>query len=570
MEEHMTMNTTSIEKKESIIQKLELLYGEKGQEVYKEIETLIEKYSSANLSPKPWVSEDDVMLITYGDSIKEDGKAPLQTLKDFLVKYAKDTLSAVHILPFYPYTSDDGFSVVDYREIDPQLGSWSDVNQIADDFDLMFDAVINHISKSSEWFQGYLNGDEKYKNFFIEADPSLDYSKVTRPRALPLLTPFETSEGIKHVWTTFSDDQIDINFENPKVLIEILDILNMYAANGSRFLRLDAIGFMWKKLGTTCMHLEETHAIIKLIREVLELSAPGTILITETNVPHKDNVSYFGNGYDEAQMVYQFPLPPLTLFSFHTGNARKLSEWAASLEPTTDSTSFFNFLSSHDGVGMRPTEGILSEEEKQFMVDKTIAHGGRVSFKDNGDGTKSPYELNINYLDALTHPDEEDNVRTKKFLAAHTILLSVIGVPGIYIHSLLGSRNYYQGVEDSGINRRINREKLNKEELFAELEADTLRSAIFTEFSNRIKLRRGQKAFSPNAKQEVLFLDDRVFSIKRINTKTGDEMLVLVNVSNDIVNLKTGYSGLDIIGSEKIVNTVTLQPYQTMWIRVEE
>ncbi|MGG3470418.1 sugar phosphorylase [Neobacillus pocheonensis] len=566
----MTMNKTSLEKRESISQKLELLYGEKVQGVYQDIEKLIEKYSSANVSPKPWVTEDDVMLITYGDSIKEDGKAPLQTLREFLGKYTKDTLSAVHILPFYPYTSDDGFSVVDYREIDPQLGSWSDVNDIANDFDLMFDAVINHISKSSDWFQGYLKGDEKYKDYFIEADPSLDYSKVTRPRALPLLTPFETNEGIKHIWTTFSDDQIDINFENPKVLLEILDILNMYAVNGSRFIRLDAIGFMWKKLGTTCMHLEETHAIIKLIREVLELSAPGTILITETNVPHKDNISYFGNGYDEAQMVYQFPLPPLTLFSFHTGNARKLSEWAASLEPTTNATSFFNFLSSHDGVGMRPTEGILSEEEKQFMVDKTITHGGLVSFKDNGDGTKSPYELNINYLDALTHPDEQQDVRVNKFLAAHTILLSVIGVPGIYIHSLLGSRNYYQGVEESGINRRINREKLNKETLLAELEADSLRNTIFTEFSNRIKLRRSQKAFSPNAKQEVLFLDDRVFSIKRTNAETGDEMVVLVNVSNDTVNLNTEFSGLDIIGSEEIVNTVTLQPYQSMWIKIEE
>ncbi|NYE05863.1 sucrose phosphorylase [Bacillus niacini] len=564
------MSTTSLEKRESIIQKLELLYGDKAQEFYQSIEKLIEKNSSADLSPKPWVTEDDVMLITYGDSIKEDGKAPLQTLREFLVKYTKDTVSAVHILPFYPYTSDDGFSVVDYREIDPQLGCWKDVNDIADDFDLMFDAVINHISKSSEWFQGYLNSDERYKDFFIEADPSLDYSKVTRPRALPLLTPFETSEGIKHIWTTFSDDQIDINFKNPKVMIEILDILNMYAVNGSRFLRLDAIGFMWKKVGTTCMHLEETHAIIKLIREVLELSAPGTILITETNVPHKDNISYFGNGYDEAQMVYQFPLPPLTLFSFQTGNARKLSEWAASLEPTTDATSFFNFLSSHDGIGMRPTEGILSEEEKQFMVDQTIAHGGLVSYKDNGDGTKSPYELNINYLDALTHPDAEQDVRVNKFLAAHTILLSVIGVPGIYIHSLLGSQNYYQGVEESGINRRINREKLNKEELFAELEADTLRSAIFKEFGARIKLRRAQKAFSPNAKQEVLFLDDRVFSIKRTNVETGDEMVVLVNVSNVTVNLETGYSGLDIIGSEEIVNTVTLQPYQSMWIKIKE
>ncbi|MGM0878210.1 MAG: sugar phosphorylase [Bacillota bacterium] len=559
--------TESHTKKVSIIKKLEVLYGEKSQEVYKGIEAIIEKYSSMSES-KPWISEDDVLLITYGDSIKEEGKAPLQTLREFLERYAKDTLSSVHILPFYPYTSDDGFSVVDYREIDPELGNWSDVKELARHFDLMFDGVINHISKSSEWFQGYLNGDENYKDYFIEADPSLDYSKVTRPRALPLLTPFESKDGVKHVWTTFSDDQIDINYENPKVLLEILDILNMYAINGARYIRLDAIGFMWKKLGTTCMHLEETHTLIKLFREVLEVSAPGTILITETNVPHKDNISYFGNGYDEAQMVYQFPLPPLTLFSFHTGNARKLSEWAASLEPTTEATSFFNFLSSHDGVGMRPTEGILTEEEKQFMVDKALEHGGRVSYKDNGDGTKSPYELNINYLDALTHPDEDDDVRTKKSLAAHTILLSVIGVPGIYIHSLVGSRNYYKGVEESGINRRINREKLNKNDLIKELEGDTLRNKIFTEFSNRIKTRRNETAFSPIAAQDVQFLDNRVFSIIRTNAETNEKIAVFVNVSNEQVELQTQFAGKDIISGETVENTINLTPFQAMWIKL--
>lgn len=562
------MSTAIEAKRSSILEKLQLLYGNNSEQVYQDIEKMVEYYSHKSTSEKPWVTEDDVMLITYGDSIKENGKVPLQSLREFLVKYAKDTLTSVHILPFYPYTSDDGFSVVDYREIDSELGNWSDVNGLAENFDLMFDGVINHISKSSEWFQGYLNGDEKYMNYFIEADPSLDYSKVTRPRALPLLTPFETSRGVKHVWTTFSDDQIDINFENPQVLLEILDILNMYATNGARFLRLDAIGFMWKKLDTTCMHLVETHALIKLIREVLEISAPGTILITETNVPHKDNISYFGNGYDEAQMVYQFPLPPLTLFSFHTGNARKLSEWAASLEPTTEATSFFNFLSSHDGIGMRPTEGILTDEEKQFMVDKTLEHGGRVSYKDNGDGTKSPYELNINYLDALTHPEESDVVRTKKFMAAHTILLSVIGVPGIYIHSLLGSRNYYQGVEESGINRRINREKLDLNELVSDLESDSLRANVFGQFSERIKLRRAQNAFSPNAVQEVCFLDDRVFSIIRENKETGDKIIVLVNVSAEVVELAgTGIEGENLITGVTVGTDISLHPYEAMWIK---
>lgn len=562
------MNKDVKEKKENIIKKLQFLYKEKSEEVYNEIEGIFEKYKNKSSSMKPWVTENDVMLITYGDSIKESEKPPLQTLREFLVKYANETITSVHILPFYPYTSDDGFSVVDYREINQELGDWQDVNGLAQNFDLMFDAVINHISKSSMWFQGYINGEEQYKDYFIEADPSLDYSKVTRPRALPLLTPFETSNGYKNIWTTFSDDQIDLNFKNPKVLLEILDILSMYATNGARFLRLDAIGFMWKKIGTSCMHLEETHTLIKLIREVLEVSAPGTILITETNVPHEDNISYFGNGFDEAQMVYQFPLPPLTLFSFLTGNAKKLSEWADSLEPTTSGTSYFNFLSSHDGIGMRPTEGILREDEKQFMVERTLAHGGRVSYKDNGDGTKSPYELNINYLDALTHPDDNDEVCVTKFMAAHTILLSVVGVPGIYIHSLLGSRNYYQGVEESGINRRINREKLNLEEVVTELESDSLRNKVFYSLSERIKLRRAQEAFSPNAKQKVLFFDDRVFSIVRYNEVTEDHITVLVNVSDQHVELRdTNILGKDIISNNQIRGNIVLQPYQSMWIK---
>lgn len=566
----MTLNTKNDEKINSIRKKLNFLYGQKAKELIQEIEQLIVRYSNEPQQSKTWVNEEDVMLITYGDSIKEKGINPLKTLHEFLNHYAKETLSAVHILPFYPYTSDDGFSVVDYRKVNTDVGDWSDVNALAEDYDLMFDAVINHISKSSDWFQGYLKGNEKYKGYFIEEDPGKDYSKVTRPRALPLLTPFETVNGVKYIWTTFSGDQIDLNFKNPQVLLEVLDILSMYARNGARFIRLDAIGFMWKEVGTSCMHLEETHMLIKLIREVLDMSAPGTILITETNVPHKDNISYFGNGFDEAQMVYQFPLPPLTLYSFYAGNASKLLDWAANLEPTTEGTTFFNFLASHDGIGMRPTEGILTEKEKELMVYNTLEYGGRVSYKDNGDGTRSPYELNINYLDALNHPNDEDDVRIKRFIAAHSILLSVEGVPGIYVHSLLASRNDSIGAEESGINRRINREKLDKDRLFAELESNTLRSKIFGEFSDIIQLRRKQKAFSPEAKQDVIYFDDRVFSIIRTHEATGDQILVLVNVADDTVTLETGCTGEDLISTEQVNQSVILHPYQVMWIKTKK
>jgi sucrose phosphorylase len=564
----MSHDASRIDNKQSMMNKLEFLYGDKGAEVFEDIERLALKYGKEKTSPKPWVTENDVMLITYGDSIQSKDRVPLDALHQFLNEYIKDTITAVHLLPFFPYTSDDGFSVTDYRVIDPELGGWSNVNALSKDYDLMFDAVINHISKSSEWFQGYLQGDPRYSDYFIEADPTKDYSMVTRPRALPLLTPFETGQGTKHIWTTFSEDQIDLNFQNPKVLLEILDILVMYARNGARFIRLDAIGFAWKKLGTTSMHLEETHVLIKVMRDILDLLVPGTIMITETNVPHAFNISYFGNGFDEAQMVYQFPLPPLTLFSFQTKSAKKLLDWADSLDQTSPQTTFFNFLASHDGIGVRPTEGILTDEERQLMVSKTLEHGGRVSYKNNADGSKSPYELNITFVDALTHPKEKDDVRINRFLAAHTILLSVVGVPGIYIHSLLGSQNDYQGVEESGINRRINREKLNKAKLDEELKSNSTRKQIFQRFSKLIKIRRGQSAFHPQAKQDVLFLDDRVFSIVRTNEVTNDRVLVLVNVSDEIVHLSLQNQGVDLISNNLIGNEVILQPYGHLWVKL--
>lgn len=561
-----------------LIHKLNAIYSEpKGMKIADQLEALADKYAKLVRKREDWVSERDIMLITYGDSIRESGKNPLLSLQQFLSENCQDILSAVHILPFYPYSSDDGFSVIDYRTVNPELGDWEDIRRLEQHFDLMFDGVINHISQHSDWFKKYLQGDPKYREYFIEADPNEDYSKVTRPRALPLLTEFETANGIKHLWTTFSDDQIDLNFSNEQVLIEIMDLLLYYAANGARFIRLDAIGFMWKKKGTTCMHLEETHLLIQVMRSVLDAVAPGTILITETNVPHRDNISYFGNGYNEAQLVYQFPLPPLTLHTLQTGNSGKLLEWADSLEPTTESTTYFNFLASHDGIGVRPVEGLLSKAEVQAMADKVQAHGGFVSYKDNGDGTKSPYELNINYLDALSHPDDDQRLKVKRFIAAQSILLSVIGVPGVYIHSLLGSQNDLKGVEETGRYRSINREKLDREALETQLNGDTLRNKVFSQMKELIQARREQAAFHPNAGQEVIRFDDRLFSIKRTSA-AGEELLALVNVTGESVEtaLPAALLGweehadvIDILKNAafKGNETRTIEPYQVMWIK---
>ncbi|WP_271401845.1 sugar phosphorylase [Salinicoccus roseus] len=561
---------------------LSAVYGEgKGQRIYKDIQDIIDQYAQPPRS-KRWVDQKDVMLITYGDSIRKQGQAPLHILKVFLNEHVGDTIGSVHILPFYPYTSDDGFSVQDYLKVDPALGDWAHVHALAVDYDLMFDAVINHISSRSDWFLNYLKGAPEYQDYFIESDPSMDHSSIVRPRASPLLTEVAHAEGEKYVWTTFSADQIDLNYESEALVLNVLEVLAEYVRHGARYLRLDAIGFLWKQLDTMSIHLEETHRLVQVMRGMLDEMAPGTIIITETNVPHKDNISYFGDGTNEAHMVYQFPLPPLTLHAFQSGNAAHLSNWADSLEPTSVETSFFNFLASHDGVGLRPVEGILNDAEVQGMVDRVKENGGYVSYKDNGDGTQSPYELNINYFSALKQPDDSSAQAVARFIAAQTILLSVKGVPGVYIHSLLGSQNDQEGVDQTGRYRSINREKLDLEALEKELEdADSLRSRIFNNLLERIEKRKGEKALHPNADQEVLFLDDRLFAVARTYRETGDELLALINVSGDHIEfsmdtLKRKLEGRpfkDVISgtahsSESAV--LKVEPYQAMWLKGDE
>lgn len=547
---------------------LQFLYGDKSEEIYPQIQMLIEKWHKKINHTYPWVNKNDAMMITYGDGIRQKGKTPLSALKTFLDEEMEECISAVHLLPMFPYTSDDGFSVQDFREINPELGTWTDIESLKEKYDLMFDAVINHVSKSSIYFQEFLKGNEKYKNFFIVADPKEDYSSVTRPRALPLLTAFETAEGEKYVWTTFSEDQIDLNYKEPEVLLEILDILLFYASKGARFLRFDAIGFAWKELGTTCMHLPQTHELIKLMRAVLEECVEGCTIITETNVPHKENISYFGNGADEAGLVYQFPLPPLTLHSYISQNAEALTNWASSLEATSPKTTYFNFLASHDGIGMRPVEDILSGEERQKMVDAVCERGGQIGFRTAPDGTEIPYELNINYLDAVAGNEQNEDKMVQKFMGSQCILLSLMGVPGIYYHSLLGSRNCYRDYEESGIKRRINREKLDLDTLREELGRDSLRRKVLLRYKGLLKIRKTQEAFAPNSAQNVLKLHPSVFSL--IRGEGGEQILVLVNVSDEKITLETSYNGMDLLSGEKVQGSILLEPYGYRWIKLKE
>jgi sucrose phosphorylase len=531
------------------------------------------------------VDESTLLLITYGDQVREPGAAPLKSLHELLVEQAGDLLTGVHILPFYPYTSDDGFSVVDYLQVDPQLGDWSDIDRLRRRFRLMFDMVVNHISASSAWFQGFLAGEERYRDYFIAVDPGTDLSQVTRPRALPLLTPVETPTGVRHVWTTFSADQIDLNFANPDVLLEMTGVLLHYIDHGAQLIRMDAIAFLWKTIGTTCLHLPQTHRVVQLWRTVLDVVAPQTLIITETNVPHAENISYFGDGSNEAQLVYQFPLAPLTLHAFHSGDARYLQQWAAGLQPPSTQTTFFNFLASHDGIGVRPSEGILGQAERQLLVDLAKAHGGNVSYKDNPDGTQSPYELNINYFDALSDPAAGEPLETQvdRFMAAQAILLSLQGVPGIYVHSLFGSRNWSEGVAQTGRYRTINRQKWERGALEAELaDQASLRARVFGRYKALIKARSGERAFHPNAAQQVLAVNPALFSFARGATDGSGSVLCIHNVSGSPQRFDADLSSSGFAPGSTLADllsgtayqvgadaraTVEVAPYGVLWLK---
>lgn len=560
---------------------LEEVYGEAAAGgILERLDNLVERRKPELKTRPGGLSQRDSLLISYADQVREPGIPTLRTLADFLHTHCTGVISGVHVLPFYPWTSDDGFSVTDYRRVAPEYGGWEDISALASEFDLMFDAVINHVSAESAWFKGMLAGDPTYSDWFIVPPPNTDLSKVVRPRALPLLSPFQTEQGLKEVWTTFSADQVDLNYANPEVLLEIVDLLLFYVEKGADFLRMDAIAYLWKEPGTTCISLPQAHALIKLFRAVLDEAAPHVSIITETNVPHDENVSYFGDGTDEARLVYNFSLPPLVLHAFQAGSARRLTEWAQGLSLPSKKVTFFNFLASHDGVGMNPLRGLLSEAEIGEVVGAVQWNGGRVSYKTIPEtGALLPYEVNINYYDALNPPDtgEPPALQVERFITAQAILLAMIGVPGIYFHSLFGSRGWPEGVKETGRNRTINRQKFERAALEEALANPGSRQAlVFGRMRGLLKARAAQAAFHPFGEQRVIAANPAVFALLRTAPGGEGRVLCLHNISAEPQDVSLNLSELlppgialrDILTGKDVFQgtAVRLPPCGTVWI----
>ena len=587
------------EMRERMAKRLRFLYGaSRAESVMPELERILRVHQAhkppemvekeKGYDPKERFSEKDMILITYGDIVKGPGKTPLATLHNFINTYNRGAINTLHLLPFFPYSSDRGFAVVDFRQVDPALGSWADIQEKKCRYDLMFDAILNHVSSRSELFREFRNGNPRYRDFFIAYDSPDDLTpdqrrKIFRPRTSDILTRVDTLLGPKWVWTTFSEDQVDLNFRNPEVLLQVMESLLFYIRKGADILRLDAVTYLWAEPGTESVHLPQTHEVVKLLRDVVDSVGSGVALLTETNVPHEKNLSYFGDGCDEAHMIYNFALPALVLHTFYREDSRAISQWASGITSPSDMATFFNILDTHDGIGLMGVKGILSGEEISFLVRAASERGVYISYKMAENGTEEPYEINTTWWSAINSEKDQGDIalQVRRYIASRSIALVLQGVPGIYVHGFMGTLNDHERVRETGVIREVNRGFIFTEEVERELADPRSKLSLIREHSGKLcRTRTRHRAFHPRGLQMVLPLSPSLFAVVR-HSPEGDEHIVAVtNVTDREIRLEVSLSDvgveegewLDLLSgarweAQRGALRLTLEPYAVLWLK---
>ncbi len=534
---------------------------------------IIKKFNQKNLKKKLTISEKTSLVICYGDNINSNQKSSIQVFQNFFKKNLTKYFNAIHFLPFYPSSSDSGFAVKDHYKIEKRIGSWSDIKKISKLSHVMADIVINHSSARGLWFKNFLKKKRPGKDYFLTVNSKFNTSKVVRPRDHKLLKKIDIFGKSDFLWRTFSADQIDLDFKNPSVLLRFIKIMVHLVSNGVTIFRLDAIAYLWKKNGTNCINLKQTHEIVKLLRLISNLLNVETVIITETNLPEKENLSYFGKN-DEANWIYNFSLPPLLIHAFLFENSSYLNKWSKKLPNTKFQNSYLNFIASHDGVGMRPTEGILNKKSLNDFFKRLKKNGSKFSYRKVQNKSKKVYEANITVYDALKKSDTDPYGKffLERYIAAHAIMISFEGIPAVYFNSLFGKANDEAKYVITGNNRDVNRYKWNYKNITKKLKDKNSKQSIF--YQNLVKLleiKRKQKAFHPNAKRLNINLGSKIFCFKRISLDKKQTLISITNCSS-----VDQYPKLDkkYVKWKNIINprinslnrSLKLKPFETMWL----
>jgi len=542
----------------------------------KEITDIIEKFNKKKINQKILISEKTSLVICYGDSILSNNqKYSIRNFKSFFNKKLIKYFNCIHFLPFYPSSSDSGFAVKDHYKIDKKLGNWSDILKFSKQNNIMADIVINHSSARGLWFKNFLRERRPGKDYFLKIDNKFDTSKVVRPRDHKLLKKIDIFKNTTFIWRTFSDDQIDLNFKNPAVLLRFIKIMINLLNHGVKIFRLDAIAYLWKESGTKCINLKQTHEIIKLFRLISYLLKVQSIIVTETNLPEKENISYFGKKSDEANWIYNFTLPPLLIHALLFEKSTFLNKWSKKLPNNKPGNSYLNFIASHDGIGMRPVEGILNESDLKSFLKRLKKNGSKFSYRKIQNKFKKVYEANITIFNALKKSDfdQNGNFFLERYIAAHSIMISFEGVPALYFNSLFGTSNDEAKYIITGNKRDINRYRWNKHNLLSKLKNKKSKQSIFfMEITKLLAIKNKQKAFHPNAKREQLDLGSKIFGFKRISIDNKQTIICISNLTSVKQNLKIGKkftNWKDLIESSKLLLRgvkLELRPFQTVWL----
>ena len=519
-----------------------------------------------------------VVLITYPDAIYRKDESTLKTLAEFLENRLSGISSVIHILPFLPSTSDGGFAVSNYEEIDETFGNWNDLKNLSGKHKIMADLVLNHVSSSHPWVLQFMKSDEPGSSYIVSPSRTDAWEEVIRPRNSSLFTKIKTNNGFKNVWTTFGPDQIDLNWSNPNIFLEFLHLLVRYINNGAEWIRLDAIAFIWKEPNTTCLHLNKVHLIVKLLNRCLKIIKQTAVLITETNVPEEENLSYLIDG-NEANLAYNFTLPPLLLEAIYTGETNLLNNWLSDWNELPASTSLLNFTSSHDGIGLRALEGIMEEKRIHNLLVESEKRGGLVSHRRMSNGQDQPYELNISWWSAMSNCGSDITLfQFERFLLSQVFTLSLKGVPALYLPSILASPNDIDTFRKTGQRRDLNREKFEANKLLVLLKNfDSPASKNISYLSHIIKVRSRLSSFHPEAYMKCLYTNiENIVVIKR--GLKDESVYVICNFSEKYLNLSilNDINSIELSANKRLIDNITgslinadkleLKPYQVVWV----
>ena len=523
-----------------------------------------------------------VVLITYPDSIYRKDESTLKTLTEFVKNRLGGLSSVIHVLPFLPSTSDGGFAVSNHEKIDDTFGNWNDLKDLSSQHKIMADLVLNHVSSSHPWVHQFIKSEDPGPSYIVSPSETNVWENVIRPRNTSLFTNINTKQGFKSVWTTFGPDQIDVDWRNPHVFLEFLKLLVRYITNGADWIRLDAIAFIWKEPHTTCLHLDPVHSIVKLLNKCLKIIKPSAVLITETNVPEKENLSYLIEG-NEANLAYNFTLPPLLLEAIYTGKTDLLKSWLSTWKELPRHTSLLNFTSSHDGIGLRALEGIMDDQRIHNLLVESEKRGGLVSHRRLSNGDDQPYELNISWWSAMSNEGSDNTVfQFERFLLSQIFTLSIKGVPAFYLPSVLASPNDIDSFRKTGQRRDLNREKFEANQLLDVLKNfDSPASKNISYLTHIVKVRSRLKAFHPEASMKCISTNIANCIILQRGLDE-DSVYVICNMSSNFLCISplNQINSLELTPEKRLLDNITgcyfntdtfkLNPYQVVWLTLAD